>query len=135
MQLEAQQARGIAGARTIKAENAGIVTAVSAQAGQIASAGTPLVAVVPFDGVEAKLGVDPNDLANVHPGISVSLRLPGSTNSLAGTVRQVSHALNAQRLCDVFVKVNTRRLTTRNIRRRRFREMVQTVKRVDPSPR
>ena len=105
-QLDAQKARGAGVARPLTADKAGVVTAVNVQPGQIAAAGTPLVVVAPDDSTEIRVGVDPADLDGVKVGDAVSVRVPNSTNTLAGIVRQQSRQLNAQRLCDVFVRLN-----------------------------
>lgn len=105
-QLDAQKARGIGTARTLVAEKAGVITAVAVQPGQIAAAGTPLVVVSPDDSIEIRIAVDPADIGGVSPGAAVSVQLPGETSTLTATVRQQSRVLNAQRLCDVFVRPN-----------------------------
>lgn len=105
-QFDAQTSRGTGEPRALKADRAGVVTSVNVQPGQFAAAGTPLAVVAPDDSTEIRLGVDLADLDVVKPGTPVSVSLPGSTNTLAGIVRQASGQLNAQRLCDVIVGLN-----------------------------
>ena len=83
----------------LRADAAGVVTAVEAEPGQVVSAGTPVVRVA-VDGVRDVVFAVPEDrLANIQQGAAVRLRVGNSVNpvndtpaesALSGRVREVA---------------------------------------------
>jgi membrane fusion protein (multidrug efflux system) len=108
LDLQSLKQRGISGPRTIRADVKGLVSSVSVQDGAIVPAGNPLLQLVTQRRLEARLGVESEDIERVRTGMPVSIsfvNVPASP-ALAGTVRKISHAVNAaSRVVDVFVSL------------------------------
>ena len=69
---------------------AGVVANITAQAGQVAAAGTSLVEILPADRVEAQLGVEPSDAAMLKWDQPVTVAAAdGSAGDATGKVRLV----------------------------------------------
>jgi RND family efflux transporter MFP subunit len=104
--LESMRRRGVDGIRTLHADVAGLISKVSAQEGAIVPAGNSLVEMVAQNRLEARLGVEPEDIDKVKLGQEVALtrvNIPGS-KGVTGRVRKISRAANpTTRLVDVFV--------------------------------
>ena len=74
---------------------AGVVANITAQAGQVAAAGTSLVEIVPIDRVEAQLGVEPSDAAMLKPDQHVTVAAAdGSAGDATGKVRLVTRRVD-----------------------------------------
>ncbi len=108
LDLQSMKQRGINGPRKILADVEGLVSSVSVQDGAIVPAGNPLLQLVTQRRLEARLGVESEDIERVRTGMPVFIsfvNVPASP-ALAGTVRRVSHAVNpASRVLDVFVSL------------------------------
>lgn len=108
--LAAQEKLG--GARadtTLRAPTAGVVTTLSAQAGQQVSAGTTLIQFAPTAALVAQLGVDPGAVADIRTGMPVLLDPVYGTreSSLHATVAMVGDAINPQsHLVDVIATLD-----------------------------
>lgn len=92
---------------TLPAPAAGTIVATSVDAGQVLAQGAPLMTIAPRDALAVLLGVEPESVAAVHPGMAVSLQdaldpmLP-----LHGTVASVGAALDPRtRLVNVLVRI------------------------------
>ena len=106
LDLQSMKQRGINGPREIRADVEGLVSSVSVQDGVIAPAGNPLLQLVTQRRLEARLGVESENVERVRPGMPVSISFVNISASpgLTGTIRKISHAVNsASRLVDVFV--------------------------------
>lgn len=106
LQLANLQKRGIDGAKTISAKGEGLVSSVSVQEGQIVAAGAPLLATIGQNQIHVQLGIEAEDLANIHPGQAVRLLPVNAPESQAveGKVHLITREVNPQtRLVDVFV--------------------------------
>jgi membrane fusion protein (multidrug efflux system) len=108
LSLESMKEQGIDGARVIRATTKGLVSKIAVNQGAIATAGGPLMQIVPEARLELRLGVEPEDIGKIRPGMEVSVsrvsvrRAPAVT----GTVRQMSRSVNPEtRLVDVFVAI------------------------------
>jgi membrane fusion protein, multidrug efflux system len=108
LDLQSMKQRGIDGPREIRADMEGLVSSASVQNGVIVPAGNPLVQLVTQRRLEARLGVESENIERVRTGMPVSVsfvNVPASP-ALSGTVRRVSHSVNsASRLIDVFVSL------------------------------
>ena len=96
--------------RDMTAATRGLVSKVAVDQGAIVPAGDPLVQVVPENQLEVKLGVEPEDIDKVRPGVDVSLSRPlaPASKPVSGKVRKFSRSINTQtRLVDVFVAVSS----------------------------
>ncbi len=106
LRLASLKSRGIDGARKISAEVGGLIKKIYVQEGSIVPAGNPMIDIVAQNRVEILLGVEPEDIDQVHLGQAVSLArvsVPGSPLA-TGKVRKISYAVNPNtRLIDVFV--------------------------------
>ncbi len=108
LELQSMKQRGISGSRTIEAEVEGLVSNVSVQDGMIVPAGNPLLQLVTQRRLEARLGVESEDMERVRTGMPVSISFVNvsASSALSGSVRKVSHSVNsASRLVDVFVSL------------------------------
>lgn len=80
----------------LRAPTSGVVIAVSASVGQVTRPGADLVEIADPRYLQASLQIEPEDLALVHPGQSVALRLPQATSSFEARVTRVSATLDTQ---------------------------------------
>lgn len=91
-----EQARNRVGYSFLKSEVKGIVTAVSAEAGQVLSAGTPAVTVAADGTKEVEIAVPEIDIAAFKPGKTVKANFwSNSALTLEGTVREVAGSADA----------------------------------------
>ncbi len=80
----------------LRAPTSGAVIAVSAFMGQVTSPGADLVDIADPRYLQARLQIEPEDLARLHPGQRVTLQLPGATQSFEARLTRVSATLNPQ---------------------------------------
>ncbi len=108
LDLQSMKQRGIDGPREIRADVEGLVSSVSAQVGAIVPAGNPLLQLVKQRRLEARLGVESENIERVRTGMPVFIsfvNVPASP-ALSGTIRKISHSVNpASRVVDVFVSL------------------------------
>ena len=108
LQLESLKTQGVADDSKIQSDITGIVAKVDVEDGQVASAGSPLVELVAAGDIEIKLGVEPEDVAQLQLGQRVGISLVNNpvASEIEGTVRLITQRVNpADRLVDVFVSV------------------------------
>lgn len=86
-----EQARNQVDYTELKADRAGIVTAISAEAGQVVAAGSPVVTISADGDKEVAIAVPETDILAFHPGQLVEVGLwSDATRKLNGTVREVA---------------------------------------------
>ena len=106
-QLASLKQRGIGETRVLPAGVAGLVGQVSAQPGQVVTAGTPLATVESNRTFEALVGLEPVDAVLVKVGSHVTLKdvhAAADAPEVTGTVRLVAAQINPQtRLRDASV--------------------------------
>lgn len=106
LQLQSLQKQGAASQEQVVSEMAGLVAKMDVQDGQIVAAGSPLVELVARDEVEAKIGVEPEDIPRLSLGQAVEL-FPVHLNdahSITAHIRLLTERVNADtRLVDVYV--------------------------------
>lgn len=91
------QARNQVAYTDLKATQNGIVTTVSADAGQVVSAGTPVVTVAVDGEKEVQIAVPEMDIAHFKPGKAVKARFWSATDLvLDGKVREVAGSADPQ---------------------------------------
>ena len=102
--LASMQRRGSESPRTIRANESGLVSKVSAQEGAIIAAGTPMLELVPQNRLEVRLGVEPQYIEKVKLGQEVSLaRVNGAGDKVQVRIRKISGAADpTTRLVQVF---------------------------------
>jgi membrane fusion protein, multidrug efflux system len=108
LDLQSMKQRGINGPREIRADVEGLVSSVSVQDGVIVPAGNPLLQLVTQRRLEARLGVESENIERFRTGMPVSISFVNVPvlPALSGTVRKVSHSVNTtSRLVDVFVSL------------------------------
>lgn len=92
-----EQAKNQLSYAELKSDRDGIVTAISADRGQVVAAGTPVVTVVAEDQKEVQIAVPENDIADFKPGKAVKARFWSDTALvLDGKVREVSGSADPQ---------------------------------------
>ena len=105
LQMENLKKLGIDNAK-VACEIAGVVNNLIAQEGQIVPAGGPLVELAEEKRIEVRLGVEPDDAADLQANQPVrvfSVR-DGEAKPIEGRVRMITRRVNpASRLVDVFV--------------------------------
>lgn len=94
-EAERDSARLKLGFATLRAPDAGIVSARNAQPGQIVAAGTELLRLIRRGRLEWRAEVAETDLPRVKVGAAVELRAPDGTR-VAGSIRAVSPAIDAK---------------------------------------
>ena len=96
--LEAQRALGGGFAQeTVSAPADGVVTALSVGLGQRVAANAPLLSFTPAHALVAQLGVQPEDGAKLHAGMSVQLHsVYGAAAGFVGTLRMVGQSVDPQ---------------------------------------
>ncbi|RWX79255.1 efflux RND transporter periplasmic adaptor subunit [Neorhizobium lilium] len=91
------QARNQAAYTELKSDKSGIVTAVSADRGQVVSAGTPILTVAMDGAKEVLIAVPEGDIPQFKPGKGVTARFWSSADLvLDGKVREVAGSADAQ---------------------------------------
>ncbi len=90
-----------AGYTTLVADVTGVVTAVSAEVGQVVAAGTPVVQIAQSGPRDVVFSVPEDKVALMKQGAKVDVRLWASTTQMEGTVREV--AASADPLTRTFV--------------------------------
>jgi membrane fusion protein (multidrug efflux system) len=106
LRLESMKKQGIDGSQEIRADVGGLIKQVYVQEGAIVAGGNPLIEIVAQNILEARLGVEPEDIVKLQPNQSVLLaRVNVSTApQVNGKIRKISYAVNpSTRLVDVFV--------------------------------
>lgn len=73
LKLDSFTRNGASGTQKLKAPVNGIVSKIDVQEGQIVPAGGPLLEIVAGNRIAARLGLEPSDAAQVHPGDPVTL--------------------------------------------------------------
>jgi membrane fusion protein, multidrug efflux system len=108
LDLQSMKKRGIGGPQVILADVEGLVNGISAQVGAIVPAGNPLLQLVKQRRLEARLGVESENIERVRTGMPVFIsfvNVPASPG-LTGAIRKISHLVNpASRVLDVFVSL------------------------------
>jgi membrane fusion protein, multidrug efflux system len=108
--LESLTRRGINGQTEISSNVAGLIKKVHVQEGAIVPAGNPMIEIVAQNRLEARLGVEPENIGQVNPGQTVLLSRSNAPASpeVQGQIRKVSYAVNpSTRLVDVFVTLTS----------------------------
>jgi RND family efflux transporter MFP subunit len=92
-----EQALNQAAYTELKSDQGGIVTSVSADIGQVVSAGTPIVTVAVDGSKEVQIAVPEMDVSHFKPGKAVKARFWSSADlTLDGKVREVAGSADAQ---------------------------------------
>jgi RND family efflux transporter MFP subunit len=92
-----EQARNQVSYGALTADRSGIVTAVSAEVGQVVSAGAPVVTVAADGDKEVLIAVPETDILAFRPGKSVDVTLWASEGrTLPGTVREIAGSADAR---------------------------------------
>jgi membrane fusion protein, multidrug efflux system len=108
LRLESLTRRGVDGDRKIPSSVFGLVKKVYVQEGSIVPAGSAMVDIVAQNQLEILVGVEPEDIARVHPSQAVSLKRVNApaSSGVTGQVRKISYAVNpSTRLVDVFLSL------------------------------
>jgi membrane fusion protein (multidrug efflux system) len=106
LQLASLQQAGLGTANGIPADMDGIVAKVDVQGGQIVPSGGALVETVAADDIEAKLGVEQEDLPALREGTEVEITRVQGGSPVPGTVRLVTHRTDMDtRLVDLYVSL------------------------------
>lgn len=107
LRLDNLQKHG-ANVRRPTAPNAGVITKISVQEGDVVPPFSALAELVPAERIEARLGADPEDIDDIKPDqpVHVFPVFKESKKAIEGRVILVSNAVNpASRLVDVFVSL------------------------------
>jgi membrane fusion protein (multidrug efflux system) len=101
--------RGIGdGIKTISATADSLVVKIDAQPGQLITAGTPFVELLPTGGISVRLGIEPADATNLKVGDSISLYVDNSATALPAKIHAVSEQIDPDtRLVDVYASPNS----------------------------
>ena len=102
--------RGGAEPSKLLATAPGVVTQINAQAGQTAAAGSPLLEIVGQKQINVRVGIEFEDIGNVHVGQEVAITPVhnGQGRKATGKVQLITQQVNPQtRLIDVYVSPQT----------------------------
>jgi multidrug efflux system membrane fusion protein len=92
-----EQSRNQVAYGALQADRTGIVTAVSAEAGQVVAAGTPVVTVAADGEKEVLVAVPETDILTFKPGKTVKVTIwSNSGETFQGTVREVAGSADPQ---------------------------------------
>jgi membrane fusion protein (multidrug efflux system) len=100
--------RGVASPQHLVADLAGVVSRVHVQEGQIVPAGGPLVELAADKRIEVRLGIEPEDVADLKVDQPVALFTAdgGSAAAITGHLRLLTRRVNPDtRLIDAFVSL------------------------------
>jgi RND family efflux transporter MFP subunit len=90
-EAQLRQAVNAAGYATLRADKAGIVTAVRAEPGQVVNAGTPVIVLAETGETEIAFVVPERDVTRLAAGMPIDLALwAGPRLVLKGTIREIS---------------------------------------------
>lgn len=90
-EAQLRQAVNAAAYAVLRADKAGIVTAVRAEPGQVVSAGAPVIALAETGETEIAFAVPERDVTRIAAGMPVDLALwAGPRLALAGSIREIS---------------------------------------------
>jgi len=106
LRLENLRQRGIREKKHVVADVDGLINKVYVHEGDIVPSGMPLVEIIAHDRIEARLGVEPEDInrLRVDQPISLFSVYMQSSRSVTGRIRTISRAINpVTRLIDLFV--------------------------------
>lgn len=109
LNLESLKKRGINRKNKIYSDSSGLIKQVHVQEGQIIPAGGTLVEIVLQNRLEARLGVEPEDIGEVNDGQEVLLSPVNVylSHNVEGKIRKISGSVNpSTRLVDVFVSLS-----------------------------
>jgi RND family efflux transporter MFP subunit len=90
LQAAAEQTANAARYGDLVAGNAGVVTAVMVEAGQVVAAGQPVAQVAQTKQVEASFAVPETQIRNVASGQAVTVRVVGSDVQRPGHIREIA---------------------------------------------
>ncbi len=106
LQLQSMESQGVETEHQIKSTINGIVGQVAVHDGQIVAAGTPFLELVARDEIEARLGVEPEDVTSLTDGQPILL-FPvhaAEANPFEGRIRLITRRINPDtHLVDVYV--------------------------------
>ncbi|MFH0881822.1 MAG: efflux RND transporter periplasmic adaptor subunit [bacterium] len=106
LKVKSFQDRGVDGERRILAEEKGLVSLVHVQQGEIVPAGNVLLETAGENDIQARLGVESEDIGHVREGQQVLLHqvnVPGDSE-IPATLIRVTHQVNPEtRLIDIYV--------------------------------
>ena len=92
--------------QTLTAPFEGVVDTLPVLQGDRVAAGAPLVTVTRRNGLVVTVGIEPSELARLHPRQHAQVQSLASPRSIAGTVVRVDHSLNPKtRLVDADIAV------------------------------
>ncbi|MEO8777441.1 MAG: efflux RND transporter periplasmic adaptor subunit [Rhodanobacter sp.] len=96
--LDAQRAMGGGGVtETVSAPAAGVITLLQVGLGERVAANAPLLAFTPAHALLGLFGVQPEDGAQLRPGMAVQVRpVYGSNAAFVGKLRMVAQSIDAQ---------------------------------------
>lgn len=107
---EAQQQRNILQKHTIRAPFSGSVESASVYPSSMARAGVTLGTIVRTDDIEIELALSERETSFLTPGMEVRVTTEGSTDTISGTIFQISDILDAQmQMVPVFIRINNAR--------------------------
>lgn len=90
-EAQLRQAINAVGYATLRADKAGIVTAVRAEPGQVVNAGTPVIVLAETGETEISILVPEQDVTRLAPGMPIELALwAGPRLALKGSIREIS---------------------------------------------
>ena len=92
LSVQARQAGNQAGYAVLTADAAGVITAVTAEAGQVVTPGQPVVRLAHAGETEVVLSVPENAVTGIQPGQGVTVKLASMPLALTGRVREVARA-------------------------------------------
>lgn len=76
---------------TLRADHAGLITAITAEAGQVVSAGAPIATLARDGAMEVEIAVPENRIASLHAGTAVAIESWAEAGKqLGGLVREIS---------------------------------------------
>lgn len=106
--VKSLEARHMGATQIIRALQTGVVARLPVQVGAVVPAGTPLAEVADTSRLEARLGVEPQEAARLHPGGTLTLAMMDGKGSASAQarIRTVSPAINpATRLRDAYISL------------------------------
>ncbi len=106
LQLASLQKAGVGTDNRIRSDIAGVVGKLAIQDGQIVAIGAPLIEITAEGDIEAKLGIEAEDLPAIHNGQSIAI-VPVNdpeVGKVDGTLRLITRRLDPEtRLVEVYV--------------------------------
>lgn len=95
-QAQAAVSRHQSAYTSLLADRAGVIGMITAEPGQVVTAGQTIAQVYDLGALEVQVAVAETEIGQLHPGDQARIQVAGNTRRYAGRIREISPAANSQ---------------------------------------